>query len=151
MKDDSPIRVFVAHLFSPQADYLRVFEYFECVDNFRYINMSSVDAVPAGGGKEALKEELRNQIRNAEIMVLPVSIYEANKDLVGFQMDVAGAFDKPILGIRSFGETVVIPQAVLGRVADVVEWNERTLVDAVRRHARHEETSRWDVIEFKLD
>jgi hypothetical protein len=25
------------------------------------------------------------------------------------------------------------------------------LVDAVRKHARHEDTTRWDTIEFKLD
>jgi hypothetical protein len=33
----------------------------------------------------------------------------------------------------------------------VVEWNERALVDAIRHHARHEDTARWDVVEFKLD
>ena len=34
---------------------------------------------------------------------------------------------------------------------EVVDWDERALVDAIRRQARHEETTRWDTIEFKLD
>ena len=29
--------------------------------------------------------------------------------------------------------------------------NERAIVDALRRQARHEETMRWETIEFKLD
>jgi hypothetical protein len=29
-----------------------------------------------------------------------------------------------------------------------VGWNERHIVDAIRRQARHEETTRWDVIDF---
>jgi hypothetical protein len=66
-------------------------------------------------------------------------------------MDFAGAFSKPIVGVKSFGETVVIPKIVLDRVADIVEWEARTLVDALRQHARHESTVRWDVVDFKLD
>ena len=34
---------------------------------------------------------------------------------------------------------------------EVIDWDERALVDAIRRQARHEETTRWDTIEFKLD
>ena len=30
-------------------------------------------------------------------------------------------------------------------------WDERALRDALRRQARHEETFRWDTIEFTLD
>ena len=84
-------------------------------------------------------------------MILPVSIYELDRDLVTFQMDCAGAFSKPIIGVKSFGETVVIPRIILERAAEVVEWNARTLVDALRQHARHENTARWDVVEFRLD
>jgi hypothetical protein len=150
MSDSSPIRVFVSHLFEKHPDYLRVFEYLESREKFRYLNVSDPDRKPEGG-KEALKDELRNQVKASEVMVLPVTIYELNPDLVTFQMDCAGAFSKPIIGVKSFGETVVIQKAVLDRVADVVEWEARTLVDALRQHARHEKTVRWDVVDFKLD
>ena len=150
MSDSGPIRVFVSHLFEKHPDYLRVFEYLESREKFLYLNVSDPDRRPQGG-KEALKEELRNQIKAAEVMVLPVTIFELNPDLVTFQMDCAGAFGRPIIGVKSFGETVVIQKPVLERVADVVEWEARTLVDALRQHARHEKTARWDVVEFKLD
>lgn len=150
MSDSSPIRVFVSHLFEKHPDYLRVFEYLESRDKFLYLNVSDPDKAPPGG-KEALKEELRQQIKASEVMVLPVSIYDLNRDLVTFQMDCAGAFGKPIIGVKSFGETVVIQKIILERTAEVVDWNARNLVDALRQHARHENTARWDVVEFKLD
>lgn len=150
MSDSSPIRVFVSHLFEKHPDYLRVFEYLESREKFLYLNVANPERKPAGG-KEAIKEELRNQIRESEIMILPVTIFELDPGLVTFQMDCAGAFSKPIIGVKSFGETVVIQKAVLERVADVVEWEARSLVDALRQHARHEKTARWDVVEFKLD
>lgn len=149
MSEPGPIRVFVTHLFERHADYLRVFEYLESVENFRYVNLSNPDAV--AGGADAQKEELRNQIRHAEVVVMPISIYEAGRELAGFQLDAAAAFKKPVLAVRAFGDTVVMPRDLLARVEDVVEWNERTLADAIRLQARHEETARWDVIEFKLD
>ena len=150
MSDSSPIRVFVCHLFEKHADYLRVFEYLESRDKFLYRNVSDPDLIPPGG-KEALKDELRMQIKASEVLVLPVSIYEQNRDLVTFQMDCAAAMSKPIVGIKSFGETVIIPRIIMERAAEIIEWNARTLVDALRHHARHEDTARWDVVEFKLD
>jgi hypothetical protein len=150
MSDASPIRVFVSHLFEKHPDYLRVFEYLESREKFHYLNVSNPDPIP-GAGKELLKDELRSQIKASEVMVLPVSIYDLNRDLVTFQMDCAGAFNKPIIGVKSFGETVVIQKIILDRVADVVEWDARSIVDALRHHARHENTARWDTVEFKLD
>jgi hypothetical protein len=150
MSDASPIRVFVSHLFEKHPDYLRVFEYLESRDKFLYLNVSDPEKLP-GGGKEGLKDELRSQIKSAEVMVLPVSIYEINRDLVTFQMDCAGAFSKPIIGVKSFGETVVIQKIILERASDVVDWDARSLVDAIRHHARQENTARWDIVEFKLD
>jgi hypothetical protein len=44
-----------------------------------------------------------------------------------------------------------VPKALADLANDVVEWDERALVDAVRRQARHEDTARWDTIEFKID
>ncbi len=150
MSDASPIRVFVSHLFERHLDYLRVFEYLESRDKFHYLNVSDPEKTP-GGGKEGLKEELRSQIKSAEVMVLPVSIYALNRDLVTFQMDCAGAFSKPIIGVKSFGETVVIQKIILEQASDIVDWDARSLVDAIRQHARHENTARWDIVEFKLD
>jgi hypothetical protein len=151
VSESNPIRVFIAHLFRDDPDYLRVFEYLESRDNFFYRNTSRPHSIPAAGGRDALKEELVQQIKGAEIVIVPVAVYEANPELVRYQMDVARINGIPVIVIQSFGETVTLQRELMERAADIVEWNARTITDAIRRQARHEDTSRWDVIEFKLD
>jgi hypothetical protein len=107
--------------------------------------------MPTSGGGEAIKERLRNQIKDAEILILPLAIYEINPSLIGFQMDYAQASKKPILGIQAFGGTVAIDKAVIKRCDDVIEWNERTIISGIKHLARNENTEQWETIDFNLD
>jgi len=107
--------------------------------------------MPSTGGSEAIKEELREQIKPAEVVIMPVAIYDSNPDLVRFQMDVAQAFNKPLLAIKSFGETVAIQKEVVERCDDIIDWNDRALISAIKKLGRGEETAQWEVIDFNLD
>ena len=103
------------------------------------------------GDKEALREDLRRQIAPAEAVIALSSLYDAHKDLLTFQLLYAQASKKPVILMKPFGSNKAAPKAILDLASDVVEWDERALVDAIRLHARHEKTGRWDTIEFKLD
>ena len=151
MSESDPIRLFVMHYFQEDEDYQRVFEYLESREKFFYINSAAPDQLPTESGSEAIKEELRRQIEPAEVLIIPVTVFEQNRDLVEFQMDVAQASNKPILGIQSFGGTVAIQKEVLSRAADIVEWNDRVITDAICRLARNEAPDQWEVIDFNLD
>jgi hypothetical protein len=146
----NPIRLFVCHVWVEDEDYHRIFEYVESSPNFFYRNTSTPDARPSGD-KEALRESLRKQIAEAEVMIVPAALYRRNVDWVEFQMHCAKAYDKPIIVLEPFGGTDTISPAVQELADDVVPWDQRQLVDAIKREARHEETTRFDVIEFKLD
>lgn len=146
----NPIRLFVCHVWRPDEDYHRVFEYLESATNFFYRNTSTPDQRPQGE-REALREDLRKQIGNAEVVILTSSLYRRNIDWIEFQLRCAKAFDKPIVVLEPFGAKDTIPPAVQELADEVVPWDQRQLVDAVKRQARHEETTRFDVIEFKLD
>ena len=61
------------------------------------------------------------------------------------------AQDVPIVAMESFGSTEPVPKAIKDLADEVSSWNERNLIDALRRQARHQETTRWDTIEFKLE
>jgi hypothetical protein len=151
MSQDKPIRIYVVHAFSEHPDYLRVFEYLEGRPNFFYVNVSNPDAKLPDARPETAKEELRRQISIAEIVILPVQLFSTDPVLVRYQVDVARSTQKPILSIKSFGDTMAIPKAILDYSADMVDWNDRTIVDAIRRLARGEDTAHWETIEFKLD
>jgi hypothetical protein len=146
----NPIRLFVCHVWAKDDDYYRVFEYVESSPNFFYLNTSTPDARPSGG-KEALRESLRTQIGEAEVVIVPAALYRRNVDLVEFQLHCAKAYDKPIIVLEPFGSTDTIAPAVQELADDVVPWDKRQLIDAIKREARHEETTRFDTIEFKLD
>ena len=146
----NPVRLFVCHVWVEDEDYHRVFEYVESSPNFFYRNTSTPDARPSGD-KEALRDSLRKQIIEAEVVILPAALYRRNVEWVEFQMNCAKAFDKPLLVLEPFGGTDTIAPAVQELADDVVPWDQRQLVDAVKREARHEETTRFDMIEFKLD
>lgn len=150
MSQTNPIRLFVTHLWEKSDDYLRVFEYLESARNFFYRNYSTPEIRPSGD-KEALKEDLRKQIASVEAVVALASLYPENPDLVIFQLLYAQANHKPVILLKPFGGAGAVPKPLTEHADDIVDWDERALVDAIRRQARHEDTTRWDTIEFKLD
>ncbi|HEX9852383.1 MAG TPA: hypothetical protein VGA68_05190 [Woeseiaceae bacterium] len=148
MSEKNPIRVFVTHCFAETDDYLRVFEFLESVERFFYLNCSLPQNVPATGGLPAIKDELIAQIKECEAVIVLASLYLDKPDLVRFQLDVAEANHKPTIAIRPFGGIVETPKELVTRVKENVSWNEREIVDVVRKLARNEDTSRWEVIDF---
>jgi hypothetical protein len=150
MSENNPIRVFVTHAFASHPDYHRVFEYLESSPNFFYRNCSVPDHPPQTGGKEALKEEYRTQMKTAEVVVVLSSLYIDNEYWTTYQMDVAQANNLPLVVMEPFGVSMKVPAELAKRAAEVIGWDGRLIVDAIRRQARHEDTARWDVIEFKL-
>jgi len=146
----NPIRLFVAHAFEPSTDYSRVFDYLESARNFYYRNVAVIEA-PANADKEALKQELRKQINLAEVVLVPAGLYRDQLEWVNFEVNCAKGFDKPVIGIETFGVKEKLPVQLEALADEIVPWNERDIVDAVKRQARHEDTTRWDTIDFKLD
>jgi len=150
MSQANPLRLFVTHAWEMSDDYLRVFEYLESARNFFYRNSSTPEQRPTGD-KEAQRESLRRQIKPAEAVVALSSLYDTHQELLTFQLLFAQASHKPVVLMKPFGTRKEVPRPILDLATEVVEWDERALVDAIRRAARHEDTARWDTIEFKLD
>ena len=148
MSENDPIRVFVTHAFEESDDYLRVFEFLESVDRFFYVNTSKPENVPATGGIDAIKEELIRQLKESEAVIVLPSLYEQKGNLARFLMQAAEANDKPMIAIRPFGQMSEVPEEVAKRCAENIEWNNREMVDALKRQARDEDTQRWETIDF---
>jgi hypothetical protein len=146
----NPIRLFVSHSWDENEDYNRVFEYLEASGNFYYKNTSQPQA-KRPIDRESQREDLRRQIAPCEVVVIVASAYKWSPELVGFQMNFAKAADRPIVAMENFGSTEALPKAIKDLADEICSWNERDLIDALRRQARHEDTTRWDTIEFKLE
>ena len=103
MSEKNPIRVFVTHAFAESDDYLRVFEFLESVERFFYLNVSKPENIPTEGGVEAIKDELIQQIKASEAVVIAPDVYGQKTDLVTYMMDVAEANNIGMIAIKPFG------------------------------------------------
>ncbi|MBT8092064.1 MAG: hypothetical protein KJN77_03440 [Gammaproteobacteria bacterium] len=148
MSEQNPIRVFATHSFEETDDYLRVFEFLESVERFYYLNVSKPEDMPQSGGMPAIKDELIAQIKQAEVVLVLASVYDARTDLVRYMMDVAKANKIKMIAIRPYGGVTETPDEVVERCEEVIEWNDREMVDAIKRQARGEDTARWEVVDF---
>jgi hypothetical protein len=148
VSEKNPIKVFVTHTFEESDDYLRVFEFLESVDRFYYLNVAKPENMPSEGGLEAVKDELIQQIKAAEAFVVIADVYASKPDLVNYMMDVAEANGIGMIAIKPFGGVAESAPEVVQRVQEHVEWNDRQLVDAIKRQGRGEDTARWEVIDF---
>jgi hypothetical protein len=145
-----PIRLFVTHSWQDDENYSRLFEYLEAPGSFYYVNTSQPHAkMPLD--KESQREDLRRQIAPCEVVIVLPTAYRAAPELVSFQMTFAKAADRPIVAMEHFGSTEPLAKAIKDLADEVSAWNERNLIDALKRQARHEETTRWDTIEFTPD
>lgn len=151
MSQENPIRLFVSHLYAPDDEYFRVFEYLESAVNFFYRNLSAPDKPPRRFDKESIKEGLRTQMADAEVILILTTLHARDPALIEFQALYAQACEKPIIVMEPFGTGETVPAKLRDVADEVVSWNTREMADAIRRQARHEETTRWDTIEFKLD
>jgi hypothetical protein len=151
MSQSDPIRVFTTHAWELGDDYLRVFEYLESARNFFYFNCSNPEQRPVDNTTEGLREELRRQMATAEVVVALASLHGSHRDLMEFQLNFAKASNKPVILLPGFGCELPLPRAVTDLIDSQSSWDERALVDAIRLQGRHEETQRWDTIEFKID
>ena len=149
MSEQDPIRVFATHCFEENDDYLRVFEFLESVDRFYYLNVSKPENVPMTGGDQAFRDELIAQIKQSETVLLLSSVYEQRPDLLHFMMDAAKANDIKMIGVRPYAGSIQdTPEEIVERAEEIIEWNERAMVDAIKRHARGENSARWEVLDF---
>ena len=151
MSESNPIRLYVSHLYAPDEAYYRVFEYLESAINFFYKNCSAPDSRPRSMEREALKEDLRRQINEAEVVIILADLHARDRILIEFQALYAKANEKPVILMEPFGTGNPIAKELRELADEVVGWNTRDMSDKIRQQARHEDTTRWDVIEFKLD
>jgi hypothetical protein len=151
MSESNPIRVYAVHGWHKDEDYVRLFEYLESAGNFYYRAMSDPNApLPQGDGVAARRTLINEALKNSECVICMAGTWERYGDWSRFTVDAARALDLPIVAIENFGPKNMHIQ-LKAQAAETVGWDSRTIVDAIRRQARHEETARFDTIEFKLD
>ena len=53
-----------------------------------------------------------------------------------------------MIAIRPFGGLAETPEELVKRCQEHIGWNDREMVDAIKRQGRGEDTQRWEVVDF---
>lgn len=150
MSESNPIRVVIAHGWIQDDDYSRVIEYLESAENFFYRNLSKPDQpVPGGDGTAPRRTAIGEALKMAEVVVCSAGIWERYNDWARYVVERAEELDLPVVAIEHFGPREMDIR-LKGHAAETVGWDSRSIVDAIRRQARHEDTTRFDTIDFDL-
>jgi hypothetical protein len=150
MSERNPIRVYAVHGWQRDEDYARLFEYMESADNFYYKAVSNPDEKsPLGEGAAVRRTLIGEALKNAECVVCPAGTWERFNEWARYTLDVARSLDLPVVAIEHFGPKNM-DLYLKGYASETVGWDSRSIVDAIRREARHEDTTRFDTIEFDL-
>ncbi len=150
MSESNPIRVIVAHGWIRDDDYSRVIEYLETAENFFYRNLSKPDeSGPGGDSTAARRTAIAEALKEAEIVVCSAGTWERYHDWARYTVERAEELELPVIAIEHFGPREMDVR-LKGHAAEAVGWDSRSIVDAIRRQARHEDTTRFDMIEFDL-
>jgi hypothetical protein len=149
VSENNPFRIFPAHAWERDDDYLRLFEYLESTTNFFYRNVCDPDSSPAGESIAERRTRMLAAMKEAEVVLVAAGTYDTHRDWVDFAIAAAHAHDLPVIVLEHFGPQD-LPQALREQADKIVGWNSRTIEDAIRMAARHDDTKRFDTIEFDL-
>lgn len=126
-------RLFISHAWDYSERYTRAVKFLNEANNFAWSNYS----VPKDDGfigmtSAELTEQMRRQIRPAQCVIIVSGMYVNHSDWIQFEMDFAKSLNKPIIGIRRWGEQRS-PQSVIDCATEMVNWNSASIVEAIRR------------------
>ena len=115
-------KLFLSQLKESTYEYDKLIGKLESVNDFQYINHSIADKTD--------KEDLKEQMKSVDVVVILSGLYSADKDLIQREIDVAVELGKPIVMIRPYGlETV--PGNIEKKASEVIGWNAGCIVDSI--------------------
>jgi hypothetical protein len=78
-----------------------------------------------------MKEELRQQIRPTNVVIIIAGMWAAHSEWIEFELDYAFDIGKPILGVRPRGAQR-LPYQIQLKADLVVNWNTESIVSGIR-------------------
>ncbi len=125
-------RLFISHSWTYSERYLSMVGLLERRPFFSFTNYSVPQAKAFGPmSNAAMKEQLRNQIRPVQCVIIIGGMWTNHSDWIQFEMDFAKEIGKPILGVRP-RSAKVMPYAVTSIADRVVNWNADSIVAGIR-------------------
>lgn len=82
-----------------------------------------------------IKQVLRGCIERSDVVLALAGIYASHSGWMAWELDIATAKSKPIIGVVPWGQERV-SKMVQDKAVEVIRWNTESIVDAIRRHIK---------------
>ncbi len=131
----SNYKLFISHAWDYHDDYTRLVNLLNEASYFSWSNFSVPRDDKFGRmTRSQLEEEIRQQIRPVNCFVALAGVYMSNSDWIQFELDFANSINKPIIGVKPWGNTNV--STAVSKVAkEIVGWNTDSIVAAIRKYS----------------
>jgi hypothetical protein len=127
-------QVFISHAWK-YDEYHRIKEFLDETPNFKLRDLSVPYDNPLDvKGESELEERLKQQIRHAQVVLIPAGMEVSRSYWVQFEIDFATDLEKPIVGIIP-RDKQRIPKIVNDASCEIVGWNRNSIVTAIRQIA----------------
>ena len=105
---------------------------------------------PCAGGMHdtsttALRNEMSHQIRSADIVLILDGMRSSRRHWIGHAISESLRMGKTMIAIKHWSRGRHVDSFLESIAAEVIDWNEASVVEAVRRHLvmRQQETPAW--------
>ncbi len=133
-------RIFVSHAWRYGADYNRLISFLDSAPYFSYYNYSAPKEKPlfpygTPYTSEDIARKITEKIRPSQITLVISGMYGAYSDWIKYEIEESVRMGKPVIGIIPWGQERV-PTFIRDNATELVGWNTKSIVDAIRNHAR---------------
>lgn len=127
-----PYRLFISHAWQYHDAYTRMERLLNNAPLFSWKNFSiPMDRRFNNMNKTQLREELRQQIRPVQTLLVLSGIYVSYSDWIQFEIEYAVELNKTIIGVQPRGSSNI--PSIVRRYADTtVGWNTGSIINAIR-------------------
>lgn len=128
-------RLLISHSWKYPNGYSTIVSWLNNTTLFKWSDHSvSADRPLETRTKRELREELTQQIRGCNAVIVVSGMYAAYSEWIDYEIDEAIRMKKPIIGIKPWGSQR-IPCKIHECATVMVGWNAASLVRAVREYA----------------
>lgn len=127
--------LFISHAWTYGAEYSRLVSLLDAAPNFAWRNFSVPEHDPLHGGSASqLRAGLEAQMRRVHAVLALSGVYATHSTWMREEFGLATTFDKPVIGLLPWGSQRA-STAVQDVAVELVGWNTKSIVSAVRRFA----------------
>lgn len=128
--------IFISHAWTADSDYNRLITLLDSDNSFWYRNYSvprsnplEIDAPTELGRKRQLSTKLREQVRQASVVIIIAGMYFNYREWIQKEIDLANEMNKPILVVRPWGQERIPVEL---QKYKVVYWNATSVISGIK-------------------